>query len=82
MSSAEKTREQKIEEIEMEYDGVNNKFLRCFMAVLVNTPFKETDKLEGRARHESTGLGRRDGSPPRAPERADTRGRTRRQASC
>jgi len=39
---------QTIEEIEREYDTFENKFLRCLMAVLVNTPFKETDKLEGR----------------------------------
>ena len=40
--------EQRIEEIEREYCHVENKFLRFFMAIINNSPFKETDKLEGR----------------------------------
>ena len=41
--------EKKFEELESEFATVQNEFLQYFLAVLVNTPFKETDKLRGQS---------------------------------
>ena len=38
-----------IREIEEIYEKNDNKFIKTFIAVLVNSPFKETDVLEGRS---------------------------------
>ena len=40
--------EKSIRETEKIYEKNNNKFIKTFIAVLVNSPFKETDLLEGR----------------------------------
>ena len=41
--------EKKFEELESYFETVQNEFLQYFLAVLVNTPFKETDKLRGKS---------------------------------